>query len=78
MANINPTSANSVAAILALSIVFAAATSALRDGPAVDPTAGKTASTGTGCTLGSYVGSFDDAYDAAMGVASTRDKVACD
>jgi hypothetical protein len=78
MANINQTSANSLVAILVLAIVFAAGASALRDGLASDPAAGKTAPTGTGCTLGSYVGSFDDAYDTAMGVASARDKAACD
>jgi hypothetical protein len=78
MANINPTSTNSVVAILALAIVFAAGASALRDAPAVSPIADEASPPGTDCALGAYVGSFDDAYDNAVGVTPARDKAACD
>jgi hypothetical protein len=78
MANINPTSTNSVVAILALAIVFAAGASALRDPTTANPAVDKAAPSGRDCALGAYVGSFDDAYDNALGVARAHDKAACD
>ena len=75
---VNLTSANTVVAVVALAIVSAAGATAVRDGLGLDPSATDTAPTASDCSLGAYVGSFDDAYDIALGVVSSRALAVCD